>query len=261
MRLIVSFLPMLLLSACVDDLKPGESETPSDSGSPATEDPFAGLPASAAALCAGQTPTLPVADEDEALATLALAVPIVETRFIVDQALDLAKGLADASAGCVDLSSDPDTGATLLEASCVDVEGYTLTGSLSWQETGEGFSLEAGALTVVDPAFGTLILDGSHALAPSDEAHQTYTAQGRVSTSELEGEPKDRVLALEATFSDTEQRMAGWISVTSGLGERTGGACIWYAAGEDLDPCEESDPVGTILVGADTYEDVEECAE
>lgn len=251
-----------------DDLEevgdPDEDADPEETGDtaiPEEDDPFSGMPEAAAARCDGQTPTLPVAGEEEALEVVSLSLPIAETSYIVQVALGLAEYLSQPWAACAELSSDPFTGATLVEASCVDVHGYTLTGSMRWRESDEGFSLEADEITVLDPGYGTLILDGEQEFHWLDDTRWTYEIQGRVSLGEPEEEPQDRELSLEAYYSDTRATMAGWVSIASGLGERTGGACLWYTDGEELDPCVETDPVGMIVVGADTYEGIEECGE
>ena len=253
---------LVFLSAC-EPLPASPAEKGEEDGSSAadTDPAFADLPSDAAALCAGQSPTLPIADATEAVETLWVTLPIAESEMLVDDALNLAEYfLSKSDPTCVTLSTEEGTGATLLDADCEEEEsGLALQGSLRFLETEEdNFELDADALGYSLTGADWNVLEGTQTLT-SDVETMTYAISGRVRCDICEL-GLDRTLNFVATEQDGDDLLYGWMDVAGGLGGRTGGVCIWYLE-SSADPCDEGLPIGTLMVGETLWSDVEACEE
>lgn len=223
-RVALSVLSLTLFAAgCWEDPSKSASEEgdSADSGLEATSP----LSATAVEICGDRETTLPISSGEEALSTLDLALPIAELSFLESQAMAQAEHLADQGETCVTVEEDARAGTRHVVASCVNVDGVTLTGEWSRSDAGEGFHLLATDL-VHDDGETVFRIDGEAALEDVDGDLFTFVAQITIEDAVMDDLPWARELDVRASHDASGDVVDGWMDVAAGLGERTGGVCF-----------------------------------
>lgn len=248
-NVLLATLALSLVSACYFPTRgPKVEETAETGASGPTDSP---LSETARSICGDRETTLPIASAEEALETLNLSLPIAELSFLEAQArgvaeyfLDLGEATGDV---CATIDEDPTTGEIHVTASCVDVHSLTLTGEWSWLDSAEGYHLVAEDLYFNDGET-VFSLDGEASFELFSHDSLTFTADLFIDNHNMDDEPWTRDLEISAVRDGSNDVEVGWMEVSSGLGERTGGVCL-SAAWQSSDTCEAEGTGETVLQG------------
>ena len=231
----------LTMTACTTLPAESKDDTADTSGALADE---------AVDLCEGMPLTLPVSDAGEAVQVFTWGMPIAEIGYLGDAVLGAAEYLVDSpdAGGCLTVSTDDESGATLIEADCEDIDGITLTGSMSWLNTDTGYALSATALHM-DDGNTVLSMDGTSTLF-TDSTRLTFEADISIADTIGDDPPSDRELIGFGSSDDEGSLWYGWISVAAGLGDNTGGSC--FSVTESFGDDSTCGTDTQVLVGANT---------